>query len=214
MVFLFIWLHTAIWKQENAHSCWGNWWNTTHQWLGSHSNNSQPWPLSLSKDITNSGRKLCAEINEAPSWKSLSEQKPHNLDFCDNRLDWKRSQKRSYWTTAYLIQTFPDFSQHAQHVLGIYHSWKTHEQLTDLKTDITCECVQLCLHSCVCTVRRCHVHQQLVLLVCRLAEIEFPWSLWAFHSSSKHSLHDLQQPYALVCTKLLLSHTHTHFSTS
>lgn len=68
--------------------------------------------------------------------------------------------------------------------------------------------MQLCLHSCVCTVRRCHVHQQLVLLVCRLAEIEFPWSLWAFHSSSKHSLHDLQQPYALVCTKLLLSHTH------
>lgn len=35
--------------------------------------------------------------------------------------------KGIYRTTAYLIQTSPDLSQHAQHVLGIYHSWKTRE---------------------------------------------------------------------------------------
>lgn len=46
---------------------------------------------------------------------------------------------------------------------------------------------------CVCTMLRRHVHQYLVLLVCRLAEIEYPRSLRAVHPPCKHSLHDLQQ---------------------
>lgn len=65
----------------------------------------------------------------------------------------------------------------------------------------------------VCTMCRCNVHQQLVLLVRRLAEVKYPWSLRAVHSACKLPLHDLQQLDAATDTKLLLSHKQNAFST-
>lgn len=63
-----------------------------------------------------------------------------------------------------------------------------------------CVCLFVCVGTCVggCTMHRCHVHQQLVLLVCRLAEVDYPCSLRATHSPSKHSLYSRQQSHTLV----------------
>lgn len=63
--------------------------------------------------------------------------------------------------------------------------------------------------ACALTVPGRHVHQQLVLLVRRLAEVNYPRSLGAVHSPSEDPLEGLQQLDTLKDTELLLSHKHT-----